>query len=1352
MRLKPLLLTCLFLLGMQNGAQAQIVAPNLDFETGTLANWNYYKGTYSGGGTYSLTSTAPIPTLHTLMGTIPGETDYYGGFPVVANGMYSLKLNKDTPNNNANAADYHVRVPSTPGSYSAVYHYAMVLEDPGHSAMDQPRFEVSVKDSATGSSLPCNTFTFVSSSTLPGFTISSVGSRPYYKPWATGSINLSPFVGKTVIVSFTATGCALGGHWGYGYVDMGGVFATSVTGCSGTTTTLTAPTDDSLFKWTDSATFTASYGTTKSVTITTPTVTTTYAVILIPYSGFGCADTMYVKLIPGSIVPHPSRDTAICFGSTVKMWGGATGSPSFTYSWLPATGLSCSTCDTTFATPPLGLNHYMISTTSGSCTETDTIDVTVYPIPAAISGTNIVCLGSSPIMSDAVTGGSWSSSATIISIGSTSGIVTGLALGTAVLTYSFSGICPVYKTVTVSPLPAPITGPSTVCIGLTVALSDASGAGTWSSSTTSVATVGSSSGVVTGIFPSTSDITFTSALTGCSVTRTETVINVPTVTGKTTLCQYTTATYGGISPGGTWSSSNPAVGTIDVATGTLYAVAPGTTTVSYTISTGCYKTMNVTVIPSPSPITGPGTVCAGGTISLSTPSSGGSWSSSSTSVATVGTGGAVTGSPTVVAPTVVTITYAFPTTCKAIYTITVSPSGMTLSGIKTVCVGLNTTLSSTSPGGVWSSGATTIATVGSSSGSVTGVAAGTALITYVIGSSCGTSFATVTVNPAPATITGIPNICAGSTNCFSDVTSGGAWSIANPSLGAIVPTTGCLTGLLAGTSTVTYKLTSTGCYATIPVTVVSKPISITGATSTCVGGTSVLSDATLGGTWTASNTNVALSGSCVVSGLVAGTATISYTVSSGCTATIVFTVNPLPAPITGITSLCTFGTTTLSDATPGGTWSSTGSVVTVSSTSGLVTAGSAPGSDMITYKLVTTGCFVTTTVTVGAAVTISGTASVCAGLATTLTGSISGGTWSSGATAVATVGSSSGIVAGIAAGTATITYVSGSGCGTAYKTVTVNPMPAPITGATSLCAGNTTTLSDAMSGGMWTSGNTAVAMAGSSSGIVAGIAAGTANITYTSVAGCEAYTTVTVLSSPSSITGSMAICAASTTSLSDATSGGVWSSGNTAVATIGSSSGVVTGVSAGTVVITYSLGAGCDIYSIMAIAPLPAPITGTATTSVGYTTTLSSPSTGGIWTSSDPSIAPVGSLTGVVTGLSAGTATITYALPTGCYVTILVTILPPPTMTGTNNTTSKLYVYPNPTSGIVNIQWMELTAKHADVIITDVVGREVFKSALTIKTLTGEQQINVKGLEGGIYIISVKGTNLNYSSKLVIEK
>ena len=61
------------------------------------------------------------------------------------------------------------------------------------------------------------------------------------------------------------------------------------------------------------------------------------------------------------------------------------------------------------------------------------------------------------------------------------------------------------------------------------------------------------------------------------------------------------------------------------------------------------------------------------------------------------------------------------------------------------------------------------------------------------------------------------------------------------------------------------------------------------------------------------------------------------------------------------------------------------------------------------------------------------------------------------------------------------------------------------------------------------------------------------------------------------ITGNPVVCAASTTTLNDAITAGTWSSSNTAVATVNISTGVVTGVAAGTANITYQFPSTCTV-------------------------------------------------------------------------------------------------------------------------------------------------------------------------------
>jgi hypothetical protein len=93
--------------------------------------------------------------------------------------------------------------------------------------------------------------------------------------------------------------------------------------------------------------------------------------------------------------------------------------------------------------------------------------------------------------------------------------------------------------------------------------------------------------------------------------------------------------------------------------------------------------------------------------------------------------------------------------------------------------------------------------------------------------------------------------------------------------------------------------------------------------------------------------------------------------------------------------------------------------------------------------------------------TLSGIDTVCPNGTTTLSSSVSGGTWSSGDTAVATINSTTGVVAGVAGGNATMTYtVTGTGgCAnaTATRIVTVNSIPT--TTNTTICSGESGSLS-----------------------------------------------------------------------------------------------------------------------------------------------------------------------------------------------------------------------------------------------------------------------------------------------------
>jgi uncharacterized protein YjdB len=662
-------------------------------------------------------------------------------------------------------------------------------------------------------------------------------------------------------------------------------------------------------------------------------------------------------------------------------------------------------------------------------------------------------------------------------------------------------------------------------------------------------TVALSSAAVAGtITPSA--FTISSSVNGCvsaNLSGSVTVTAAPSagsLSGTQAICSNGTTTFtSNGNSGGAWTSSNTAFATVVSGTGVISGVAEGTATMTYTITGtgGCSnatatRTVTVTAAPSAGSISGTQAICVGGTSNLSSTVSGGTWQSNDSGIATINS---TTGVAYGISSGVATMTYTITGTggcsnATATRTVTVNsaPSVGILSGTQTVCVGATTTFSSTISGELWSSGSIGVATINSSTGVITGVSAGTAIITYtfsgngVCEDATATRTVTVTAVTSAGTLSGTQTLCSNGTTTLSSSISGGVWTSGSTGVATINSSTGVVTGVSAGTATMTYTITGTG-------------------------------------------------------GCSNATATRTVTVTAA----------PSVGTLSGTQTLCSDGTTTLSSSVSGGAWSSNATgVATINSSTGVVT-GVTAGTATMTYTITGTGgcsnATSTRTVTVTASTsagTLSGTQTLCSNGTTTLSSSISGGAWSSGSTGVATINSSTGVVAGVSAGTATMTYtITGTGgCSnaTATRTVTVTAAPSAgsISGTQAICVGGTSNLSSTESGGTWQSDDSGIATINSITGVANGISSGVATMTYTitGTGGCSNATatrTVTVTAAPSAgtLSGTQTLCSNGTTTLSSSISGGAWSSGSTGVATINSSTGVVTGVSAGTATMTYTI-------------------------------------------------------------------------------------------------------------------------------------------------------------------------------------
>ena len=554
----------------------------------------------------------------------------------------------------------------------------------------------------------------------------------------------------------------------------------------------------------------------------------------------------------------------------------------------------------------------------------------------------------------------------------------------------------------------------------------------------------------------------------------------------------------------------------------------------------------------------------------------------------------------------------------------------------------------------WSSSNTAAATV-DANGLVSGVAAGSATITATSGGQSGTSSITVTTAaPVPvATVTVSPTsgtVVVGLTlpltatlkDAAGNVLTGRTITWSSNSSAATVSPSGVVTGVAAGSATITATSEGQSGTSAVTVTAAAPPPVASVTVSPASGGVQVgqklqlsvtLKDANnnvLTGrvvAWTSSSASATVDGSGLVTGVASGSATITAT-SEGKSGTAAITVTaPVVAAATVSVGDIFFksdhnGTQNPAvDTIPVGgtvTWNwvgalshgiqSTGSPSFTSSAT-LTGVGSQYSFTFNTAGTYTYDCVVHGTSMTGRVVVLAPVSSVTVSLASSSV--VMGGTdqgmatlkdaagniltgrtvsWSSSNSSIASV-NTSGLVTGVTAGSATITATSEGKSGSATITVT----PVPVASVTvSLASPSvvvrgtdqaTATLKDAAGNILtgrtvsWSSSNTSIASV-STSGLVTGVAAGTATITATS-GGQSGSATITVTLAPvASVTVSLASASVlvgatdqATATLKDA-GGNIltgravsWSSSNTSIASV-NTSGLVTGVAAGTATIT----------------------------------------------------------------------------------------------------------------------------------------------------------------------------------------
>jgi gliding motility-associated-like protein len=391
-------ISILLLVLCEGRAQDHTCPPNIGFEDGSFTNWKCYTGnTFSQGirNVINVSVSPPSNNRHTLI-TSATATDPYGLFPINPpdGSGYAVKLGNNVNGKQAERITYQFTVPTNNPNASLIYRYAVVFEDPGHAHYDQPRFTARVRDVQTNAYLPCASSEYIATASLPGFSTSPVNRTVKYKPWSAVYMNLGAYPGRVLELEFTTADCTQGQHWGYAYIDVGdcNISASVRYDCNPNIATFKGPPGFDIYDWYD-ASFGTLLGSGENLVLNPAPAIRTVNVVVYPFNGFGCSDTLQVSFFP--ILPEAKAgpDTLVCPGKGITI--GSPPGKGFTYSWAPAQYLSDSTSASPVATVPQPTTFIVTATSiESTCIDRDTVTLGVFdPIEVAVSPDQVICEG-----------------------------------------------------------------------------------------------------------------------------------------------------------------------------------------------------------------------------------------------------------------------------------------------------------------------------------------------------------------------------------------------------------------------------------------------------------------------------------------------------------------------------------------------------------------------------------------------------------------------------------------------------------------------------------------------------------------------------------------------------------------------------------------------------------------------------------------------------------------------------------------------------------------------------------------------------------------------------------------------
>jgi gliding motility-associated-like protein len=741
--------------------------------------------------------------------------------------------------------------------------------------------------------------------------------------------------------------------------------------CLGQTATLTANGGAGTYSWTP-GTFLST--TSNSLTVCTPTATTTYTVTK-TVGACVSSTVITVNVISSPTIAITPSLSTICAGQSQAL--SASGAGPFV--WTASSGAAPASVANVTVTPGTTTTYTVLSGT-GTCTSSAVATVSIAPsLSVSITPSlSTICLGQSQALSASGAGPFvWTASAGANPPATGNVTVT----PTATTTYtvlSGTGTCTAsaIATVSISTTPSINITPSntTICLGESVTLSS-SGAGpfTW---TASAGANPSSAASVTVTPTTTTTYTVLSGTGACTATALATVSIAPVAPinispSNTTIClgESVSLTSTGTGPF-TWTASagaNPASAssvTVSPTSNTTYTVLSGTgaCTVTAVATVSISPTLSINITPAST------IICNGQSANLSVTGSTGPFVWTASSGANPSPTGAVTVNPT----TTVTYTVLAGTgacTAQAIASVSVSPT-LTISIIPsntTICSGASATLTASGTTSyIWSNGASTSSIIVNPTTNTSYTVIGTNGI-------CTNSTSTTLniITPTISATSSLPYYCIGIPAV--SLTGSGATTYTWSGSGLSSTTGAIVTATPSATSIYTVVGETSGCAATQTISLTVPPIStITAATANsviCIGTTGTTLTATGANTYTWSPGLMA-NDTVAVNPLTTTAYTVAGQTLAGCIMVpAVVTVSVLPTinPVLTISSPTVCLTKTVSISAPAAagltyTWQPTNSISGANNTSSVVAMPPSTATVIYTVTISNGVCIGTNTV------------------------------------------------------------------------------------------------------------------------------------------------------------------------------------------------------------------------------------------------------------------------------------------------------------------------------------------------------------------------------------------------------